>query len=87
MSNVKFDFEAKIIVIINYVLNFILAIRFVASSTNAALKKDESSGATENKDEIDIDDSDDEDEPVAIAKQAVPSAVFGKLDEDEKSEE
>ena len=51
------------------------------------MKKDESSGATENKDEIDIDDSDDDDEPVGIAKQAVPSAVFGKLDEDEKTEE
>ena len=59
----------------------------MASSTNAALKKGENGERSENKDEIDIDDSDEEEEPVAIAKQAVPSAVFGKLDEDEKNEE
>ena len=43
---------------------------------------------TGNKDEIDIDDSgdDDDDEAAApdvkLSKQAIPSAVFGKLDKD-----
>ena len=64
-------------------------IRFVASSTNAALKKstagEPTAGGQKNTDEIDIDDSDSDEEPVAIQKQAVPSAVFGKLDEDERT--
>ena len=63
-------------------------IRFVASSTNALLKKDAPPAeAVGNKDEINLDDDDDDDsageEPsMDIKKQTIPAAVFGKLAED-----
>lgn len=61
-------------------------IRFVASSTNALLKKDTPAEAVGNKDEINLDedDSDDEGPSMDIKKQTVPAAVFGKLKEDEE---
>ena len=63
-------------------------IRFVASSTNALLKKDapaETETPVGNKDEIDLDDdSDDEGPSMDIKKQTVPAAVFGKLKEDDE---
>ena len=45
-------------------------------------KKTDDAEPSANADEIDIDDDEDEAEPVNIAKQTVPSAVFGKLDKD-----
>ena len=68
--------------------NFHLGIKFVSSSNQPLLpdggkKNEEEKG--KNADEIDIGDEseDDHDEvDINIAKQMVPSAVFGKLDKD-----
>ena len=68
--------------------NFYLGIKFVSSSNQPLLpdggkKNEEEKG--KNADEIDIGDEseDDHDEvDINIAKQMVPSAVFGKLDKD-----
>ena len=61
-------------------------IRFVSSS-HQPLKGSESEKHKEtgNKDEIDIGDDSDDDTAVAdvkLSKQAIPSAVFGKLDKE-----
>ena len=69
----------------------ILGIRFISSTSQPLLPdKDKKSSETEdskNKDEIDIDDDSEDEEQgntadVKLTKQAIPSAVFGKLDKE-----